>query len=931
MIRIKGNFRTFYDLEKKIEKKGYLTTYIAKDKQSGEKRTIQILDKNEIISKEPSSNEIIKYYIKILFKKISYMKIMEGENNENHNIIKYYEYFHTKDEFVIVSEFYDITLLDFFEKNKQKINEYDIYNIFSQLNNTFKIMEKYKIVYNSLKLENIFLVNGDKQIENNKFKLRITDDSCSLINISNNIKNEDIKIRILAPEILKGDKYNEKADLWSLGVLLYTLSYKKYPYDDNKKEEILNNINKIEYEKNSCSDLNDLIKKLLIQDPQKRYTWSDYFNHSFFKGDKNNEIQRKGYSGESRIIKPENYLNYHGSRPIIKQKLKIIPIIKSQKENILSIRNYKDYRNIYDIGNTIHEGYFCKVYEANLKGTNQKRAIKIIDKNVFRKKYINQYYKKPNEINIKPYIDCYYNEIKYMKIAEGVNKENKNILKVYEFFDTEEEFVIVMELCDDDLSNYLINKKESLSEREKNDIINQLNNTFYITCKNKIILEIIELDNILIKYTNKEKSKYIIKLKLINGAELKNKLKSISSEKIYNIKYNAPEVLFDRKYNEKSDLWNLGVIIYLLNFKEFPFTGDNENDILNQIYQEEINLKRTENQTLDNLIKELLNVDQLKRLNWDQYFNHPFFKTNKLYYDNTQIIEENNEIKEDYKKYYEIEKEIEDCSGFAVLYQAKEKKTKQLRCIKIYSKNKIIEYIKRKGLIDEDIKPYINEIHKEINYMKIVESKNNININIVKLYEYFDNNDEIAIVMELCDDNLLNILAKKKKPLTPEEIFEILNQLNNSFKIMIEKNIINESITLENIFIKYKNNQKQKYSVKLKVNNEKYLLNNLINKSYLSIINMYYIAPEILKGEKYNEKCLLWNLGIIIYILSFKEYPYTGGNKEDILNNINLFESQSIKETTNSNLNDLIMKLLKVDPKTRININDYLNHPFFKN
>ena len=261
LVRIKGNFRTFYDLEKKIEKKGYLTTYRAKDKLTGEKRTIQILDKKEIISKEPSSNEIIKYYIKDLFKKISYMKIMEGDNNENHNIIKYYEYFHTKDEFVIVSEFYDITLLDFFEKNKLKIKEYDIYNIFSQLNNTFKIMEKYKIVHNSLKLENIFLVSGDKEIENNKFKLRITDDSCSLINISNNFKNEDIhrKIRILAPEILKGDRYNEKADLWSLGVLLYALSHKKYPYDGNNKEEILNNINNIEYEKAECSDLDDLI------------------------------------------------------------------------------------------------------------------------------------------------------------------------------------------------------------------------------------------------------------------------------------------------------------------------------------------------------------------------------------------------------------------------------------------------------------------------------------------------------------------------------------------------------------------------------------------------------------------------------------------------------------------------------------------------
>ena len=36
-----------------------------------------------------------------------------------------------------------------------------------------------------------------------------------------------------APEILNGEPYNYKVDIWSVGVLLYVLVYKKFPFDDN--------------------------------------------------------------------------------------------------------------------------------------------------------------------------------------------------------------------------------------------------------------------------------------------------------------------------------------------------------------------------------------------------------------------------------------------------------------------------------------------------------------------------------------------------------------------------------------------------------------------------------------------------------------------------------------------------------------------------
>ena len=61
--------------------------------------------------------------------------------------------------------------------------------------------------------------------------------------------------------------------------------------------------------------------------------------------------------------------------------------------------------------------------------------------------------------------------------------------------------------------------------------------------------------------------------------------------------------------------------------------------------------------------------------------------------------------------------------------------------------------------------------------------------------------------MELCENDLAKLLLEKKK-FNSEEILEIMKQLNNTFKIMKEKNILHRDLKLENILIKYNDNKK---------------------------------------------------------------------------------------------------------------------------
>ena len=328
-----------------------------------------------------------------------------------------------------------------------------------------------------------------------------------------------------------------------------------------------------------------------------------------------------------------------------------------------------DYKNKYsfdEVNDNLGEGGFGIVYKALIKNTDEKRAIKIINKNKIRENFKKEYYKVPKEEDMKPYFEALKNEITFMKIMEGDNNENENTVKFYEHFEYYDRFVIVMELCDTNLLDFL-SVRDNFKVEEIREILTQLNKAFKIMHKNRISHRDLSLENILVKFKNKEHTKFILKL---TDYGISKKLLSLSkkfSTKAGKLQFMAPEILNitkkknedeiktedkdKNKYDEECDLWSLGVIIHILFFKEHPYSGETETAIKKGIdsLQKE-GIADTKDDLLNDLLRKLLDKNPKNRIKWKDYFEHPFFKNNYVLI--TISIEKKDKKGNDFKDIY---------------------------------------------------------------------------------------------------------------------------------------------------------------------------------------------------------------------------------------------------------------------------------------
>jgi serine/threonine protein kinase len=281
---------------------------------------------------------------------------------------------------------------------------------------------------------------------------------------------------------------------------------------------------------------------------------------------------------------------------------------------------------------------------------------------------------------------------------------------------------------------------------------------------------------------------------------------------------------------------------------------------------------------------------------------------------------------------YEIESEIKT-NNYTGVYKAKLKDTLEYVAVKKIFKEKIKEEmifsLGKLEITEEDFKPEVEKFNKEIQNMEKCSCENS-----VKIYDYYDTENEFIIIMELCDETLFHMLIRKTKGkktgFCAEEIKGILLQLNNVFRKMNYYNISHRDIKLNNILVKYLDKERNRYKVLLSDYGISNQLMSITKKLSTHAGSHLIMAPEILNNEKYTNKCDLWSLGVNIYQMYTKQFPYISNVEKGILDLIEKNKQTILDVIEDGKLKDLLSKLLVRNPDNRISWEEYFEHPFFK-
>ena len=259
------------------------------NKEKNEIFALEKINKKEFLLKTSSKNFCLDDKKEILLNKLNTLLKLSPYKNS----VKYIGYYEDEENINIVTERCDMNLLEYLNK-KGKLDIDEIKAIFVQLNNIFHAMLNNNIIHKIIKLDNIFMkLNDEKKTNNN-----INDYTFKLSGYENEelikeyIKYDKFdKIISLAPEMLQGENYDNKIDLYSIGIVMYQLYFNCHPFGNSLSEinyKISNNENNIKLSGNKIFD--DLLQSLLQFNPENRISWEKYFNHDFFKDNNNNQF-----------------------------------------------------------------------------------------------------------------------------------------------------------------------------------------------------------------------------------------------------------------------------------------------------------------------------------------------------------------------------------------------------------------------------------------------------------------------------------------------------------------------------------------------------------------------------------------------------------------------------------------------------------------
>ena len=307
----------YYTVEDEIGAGSTSTIYIVSEKATGLRYVCKLMPKAPIDGQEID--------VKYLQNEVYALK-----NLHHPNIAKFIDFFEDRHYFYLVQELCEgKTLLDFINHRQDMfggIEPITIKHIIWQLLDALRCIHENNIAHRDIKPENIIIGN----IVSNTPTIKLIDFGFASLNGKDGLLTTYCgSLQYAAPEILRNKPYvGSKADVWSCGVIFYTMLTGTLPFVDENIKNLIAKIITAQYTipKEVPDDAKALLKNMLNIDPQSRINAIDALKDPYFYGLSQNDSekfqrslpsigQRRGNIDiRSSLLRRNSYLSHDDSQ-----------------------------------------------------------------------------------------------------------------------------------------------------------------------------------------------------------------------------------------------------------------------------------------------------------------------------------------------------------------------------------------------------------------------------------------------------------------------------------------------------------------------------------------------------------------------------------------------------------------------------------------